>query len=278
VQRVRALCEDRCADQDRPLQYVLGNWGFCGHEFLCRQPILIPRPETEELVELVRANLQSLLVSRGAGAGPLRVLDIGCGTGAIGVALLAPESDSWEEQGCDISEGLFVTAIDINPQAVELALENADRILGADRSCRYRAVHCSVQDFGTAQLLQADAAFDVVVSNPPYIPRAQLASLDRSVRDFEDPRALDGGEDQGLELIKLIIARCPLLMRPTSSADCGVREAETRPLWMEVDLHQGALLQAWAADSEEGRRTVAAVTSFRDFTDRPRFVRVDIRV
>lgn len=283
--RFRNLCEKKCADETMPLQYLLGNWGFCGLEFECRRPVLIPRPETEELVELVRTHAQHLQTqARGQAPGlqqAFRVLDVGCGTGAIGIALLGSPTDNCGTDyngepnfaNSELAEHWRVTAIDINPQAVDLALLNADRLLGPSSTlrARYEVLLCPLQTFGAGVDTSVyRGQFDLVVSNPPYIPRDRLAGLDESVRGHEDLVALDGGEGDGLELAKQLIGRCASLLRP----EAGVT---SRPLWMELDTHQPILLHTWAA-SEAGRCLVEGVSVHKDFTGRPRFVCVDIRV
>lgn len=204
-----------------PVQYIIGNWDFFGHTFQCRSPILIPRPETEELVEKVLLAHKDSLVNK-------NILDIGCGTGAIGISLLSNL----------LGKGTKCTAIDVHPVAVQLAAENARNIL-SDKSSMYTTVHSSFLEF--SQQKDNLHRFDLIVSNPPYIPSPHLLDLQAEVRDFEDPAALDGGGD-GLAMVREILRWSP----PLLSAE------GTREVWMEVHHSHPAIL---AREAEEAVRS-----------------------
>lgn len=167
-----------------PAQYILGDQEFYGFLFEVTPDVLIPRPETELLVEAVVTRAKTLWPD-----GPASVLDVGTGSGAIAVSLklLRPE--------------LKVTASDISPGALGVAQRNARR-LGADVT------------FGEGSLLEpfARKAFDILVSNPPYIPAADIEELQPEVRDFEPRGALDGGPD-GLWPYREIMKQLDLLQR-----------------------------------------------------------------
>lgn len=162
-----------------PLQHLMGTAGFFGREFLCDTRGLIPRPETEQLVELVLASKPR------AGA---RILDVGTGSGVIAItlALELPETS--------------VTAIDQAPGALALATANAEK-LGANVT------------FVNGDLLPDEPPlFDVIVANLPYIPSGEIAALSREVR--HDPvAALDGGPD-GLDLVRRLIESAKPRMNP----------------------------------------------------------------
>ncbi|CAM4243349.1 peptide chain release factor N(5)-glutamine methyltransferase [Saccharibacillus endophyticus] len=165
-----------------PAQYILGDQEFYGFVFEVTPDVLIPRPETELLVEAVLGHAKTLWPE-----GSASVLDVGTGSGAIAVSLklLRPE--------------LEVTASDISPGALGVAQRNAQR-LGAEVT------------FGEGNLLEpfAGRAFDILVSNPPYIPAADIEELQPEVRDFEPRGALDGGLD-GLWPYREIMKQLDLL-------------------------------------------------------------------
>jgi release factor glutamine methyltransferase len=159
LQRFRGMVERRAARE--PVQYIIGEWPFYNIDRLAvRPPTLIPRPETEELVELVL---------RSAARPPERFLEVGPGTGAISLALLT-------EWG-----GARATAVELCAHAVDLTRENAAR---AGLDARLAVAHAGVAEWADARRAAAAPAaprFDLLVSNPPYIPHAQLASLDLEV-------------------------------------------------------------------------------------------------
>lgn len=163
----------------RPLQHLLGTAEFFGRSFLCDGRALVPRPETEQLVELVAAENPA----------PLRILDVGTGSGIIAITLALKFVEA------------AVTAVDISPDALTLSRENAER-LSADRVV-----------FQVANLLPGGGDhFDVIVANLPYIASDELATLQREVK-FDPVSALDGGPD-GLALVEKLIAQAPARLAP----------------------------------------------------------------
>ena len=150
----------------RPVQYVLGEAEFCDLDFTVSEGVLIPRPETEELVEWVASGAK-----RGA-----RILDVGTGSGAIAVALAKKV------------EGAEVVAVDISEKALQIAAENVAR-------------HSA-----NVTLVKADALgdmshlgqFDIIVSNPPYIPQSDMPNMHSNVVDYEPHAALFVEDDDPL--------------------------------------------------------------------------------
>jgi len=158
-----------------PLQYILGSQEFMGLDFLVSSAVLIPRHDTEVLV--------SEGIKRGAAA--RSILDIGTGSGCVAVALAKalPEAE--------------VSSVDVSGEALAVARGNAEKN------------DASVQFF-QGSLLEpfAGRRFDMILSNPPYIPAADLATLQQEVRGFEPLNALDGGAD-GLDFYRAIVAGSP---------------------------------------------------------------------
>jgi release factor glutamine methyltransferase len=161
--------------QGQPLQYLLGECEFMGLKFLVNPSVLVPRPETELLVELAIEKLKNK-------PGHLRILDIGAGSGniAISLAKFIPNAE--------------ITAMEYSPKALEVAQKNAE-------------IHNVVpqiefvwDDIFSAQLER----YDLIISNPPYIPSFDIDDLPLDVRQ-EPKLALDGGED-GLRFYRHIIA------------------------------------------------------------------------
>lgn len=159
--------------QREPLQHIVGTAPFCGHEFRVNRHVLVPRPETELLAERAFEFLGRSTAS------PVTVLDFGTGSGCLAIAMAAK------------FPAAQVHAVDISPEALEVAKENA--------SLAEAPVQFHQGDGFTA--IPGDLRFDLIVSNPPYIPSAEIASLDPEVRDFDPRLALDGGLD-GLEFYR----------------------------------------------------------------------------
>lgn len=158
-----------------PVQYILGETEFFGLNLAVSPAVLIPRPETELLVEQVLAVARTL-------ASP-RILDIGTGSGAIAIALAAALPQA------------HLVAVDLSPAALDLAHQNAHRHGLADR------IHFLKSDLFSALSGQR---FDVVVSNPPYVPLQDASTLAVEVRDHEPALALFAGDD-GLAVYRRLI-------------------------------------------------------------------------
>jgi release factor glutamine methyltransferase len=164
--------------QGKPTQYITRKQEFYGREFRVTPDVLIPRPETEHVVEV------ALRIS----PKPRRLLDVGTGSGALAVTLaLETGAEAW--------------ATDLSPAALAVAAANAKR-LGAAVS------------FVACDLMAAIAAgtMDLVVCNPPYVPAGQREGLQKEVRDWEPHLALFGGES-GFELYNRIIQEAPRVLR-----------------------------------------------------------------
>lgn len=168
-----------------PVARILGIKEFWGLPFALSPATLVPRPDTETVVE---AALAAIAETRKRD--PLRIADLGTGTGAILLALL----HEWPN-----ATGL---GTDIDPQAIETARANA-QALGLASRAQFR-----LSDFSD----DLNETFDLVVSNPPYIPTRDIAELEREVREHDPLRALDGGAD-GLAAYRAIARRSPHLLR-----------------------------------------------------------------
>jgi len=152
-----------------PLQHLVGSVSFCGFEIAVDRNVLIPRPETELLAEQAWTFLGNL------GSGPTAVLDFGTGSGCLAVAIAARDANA------------IVHATDVSEAALSVARRNAERHGLTDRI-----------QFCHGDGLSAVAAgldFNLIVSNPPYIPTDEIAALQPEVRDHDPVLALDGGAD-----------------------------------------------------------------------------------
>jgi release factor glutamine methyltransferase len=167
-----------------PIQYILGEQEFFGLTFAVTPDVLIPRPETEHLVEA--------LLARVPHDRPLRIADVGTGSGAIAVALsyALPEAQ--------------VTGLDISEAALAIAKRNAETHHVAGR-----------MRFLTSDVLSAVASerFDAIVSNPPYVAEADRASLEPQVRDYEPSGALFAGTS-GLDVYERLIPEAHAALEP----------------------------------------------------------------
>lgn len=182
LEKIRPLVKRR--SRREPLQHILGfvEWG--GVRLKCDARALVPRPETEELLELALTR---------CAPPPRRVLDLGTGTGAIALAL----ARSWPEAD--------VVAVDASPAALALAGENAAEL---GLSSRVRLI---ASDWFAA--LPVADRFDVIISNPPYLDDEEVASAEPEVRDY-DPRSALVAPNDGLADLRRIIAEAPDRLTP----------------------------------------------------------------
>ena len=170
----------------KPLDKILGTKGFYKYDFVVNEDVLSPRPDTEILVEEALKLLPS--------ANNVKVLDLGTGSGCILLSLLA-ENKEWYGQGVDIS-----------PKALQVAKQNAQRL---ELSSRVKWINSDWFDEKLLELL--DFPVDIIVSNPPYIPTQDIASLEENVKKYDPLPALDGGED-GLYHYRQIASITPPLL------------------------------------------------------------------
>jgi len=181
-----------------PLQYIIGRTGFRELELKTDPRVLIPRPETELLVQEVLD---------WASAGAESVWDMGTGAGAVALSLAA--EGTWTR----------VVATDVSPEALSVAADNAERYdLGG---------HVEFREGSLFEPLEEGERFDVIVSNPPYIAEGEKGELQPEVRDWEPPEALFAGED-GLDVIRQLVAGAPkhLLSGGLLAFECGLGQAE----------------------------------------------------
>ncbi|MCG3149578.1 MAG: Release factor glutamine methyltransferase [Verrucomicrobiae bacterium] len=194
LDRLREMVKRRVAGE--PLQYVTGEVEFCGLKLVVDKRVLIPRPETELLVEIVAARQ------------PATVVDIGTGSGCIALALAKK------------LPAVQITGIDLCPAALEVAQVNAQRH-DLEKFVRFLQgdLLSSLPDSFTC---------DAIVSNPPYIASGELAKLPREVKDFEPVSALMAGED-GLEVIHRLVMTAKRFLSPNGfvalEIGAGQREA-----------------------------------------------------
>ena len=236
-----------------PLQYVTGEMPFRHIVLRCERGVLIPRPETEILVDaalegvdeaLARAAEKSAEAEKGADAEkddepapPLaRVLEVGTGTGCIALSIASERP------------GVHVTATDLSPRAIGLATRNREA-LGLEGAVDI--VECDLASGVDPELM---GSFAVLVSNPPYIPARVLSEeVPAEVADFEPALALDGGPD-GLDVFRRLLELAPVALAPGGT--------------LAVELFEGSLEDAAALVRE--REGWASVEVREDLTRRPR--------
>jgi len=199
-----------------PLQHLLGTVDFCGRSFRCDKRALVPRPETEQLVELLISHLKSEIVSP-------RVIDVGTGSGVIALTLAAEFLEA-EIVGSDISD-----------DALMLARENAERLGMAHR----------VRFLRSNLLESMQPSFDLIVANLPYVSTEDRQNLSREV--LHDPEVALFAGARGDELMRQLIAQAPSWLRPGGmlAMEIGIGQSETlvaalaaknyRDIWTEKD-------------------------------------------
>lgn len=230
-----------------PVAYIRGLKEFYGLAFSVDRRALIPRPETEIVVEAGKAAVMERLTRRGRqpDEGPVRVVDVGTGSGAVAIALAVELRRRRVEAGRDVT----ITATDVSADALDLARENAVA----------HAVGDAVR-FVDADLLpergSVGAPFDVVLANLPYVLTAAIPTLPVAA-SFEPRLSLDGGED-GLAVIRRLLERLPDALSTDGVAllEIGGDQGETAPAAVT------AVLPGWEAAVEP------------DLTGLPRLLRV----
>jgi release factor glutamine methyltransferase len=215
----RGLVERRA--QGEPLQYITGHQEFFGLDFEVSPDVLIPRPETELLIEtaltLIAARDQSI-----------RICDVGTGSGCIAVTLLHELPNA------------RAVALDISQSAIRVASKNAERHGVAPR------IEFVVSDCFEKLPMLTSVPFDLIVSNPPYVADGELSGLQREVRDFEPVTSLISGPD-GLSVIRRLLDDGPKFLRPGGHMlfEIGYNQSEAieklvsgMGVWQLMQIHQ----------------------------------------
>ena len=214
-----------------PLQHIVGSVSFCGLDLAVNRHVLVPRPETEMLAEL---GWQFLAESTTSDPGSPAVLDFGTGSGCIAIALAVH------------SPNARITALDVSANVLVVARQNALRH-GVDNRIQF------LQSDGFTAVSEG-SAFNLLVSNPPYIPTGEIALLQPEVRDHDPRAALDGGAD-GLDFFRRLASQGRAQLRPAGR--------------ILVELGDG---QADAAQEIFTSQKWIVEALKNDYTRRPRFL------
>ena len=219
AERFRECLERRA--QGEPLQYITGNQEFFDLDFEVTRDVLIPRPETELLIET------ALKLFAGPAGSPF-ICDVGTGSGCIVITLMQ-----------QLKEARAV-AVDISPGALAVARRNAERHSVAER------IDFILSDcFAALTLRESRASFDLIVSNPPYVEEGAMADLQREVRDFEPRNALAAGAD-GLDVIRRLLVEGPSFLKPGGyflfeigfNQAVAVEQLLDPKIWRLLDIHK----------------------------------------
>lgn len=270
LEKLRGMVKRRVAGE--PLQYITGETEFCGLLFSVDKRVLIPRPETELLVEVVverlkagdgrqqaemtapstsesstlnsvqdtRAGTQHSALQSSPTPGPespITIIDVGTGSGCIAVALVRklPEAE--------------VIAIDASPEALEVAELNARRHK-VEKNIRFL-------EGDLLSKLPDSLKVDAVVSNPPYIANGELAKLPKEVRDFEPVRALTAGED-GLEVIQRLVMDARCVLKPSGFVALEIGAGQRQAV-EALFVKTGFSIEKIAKDLQGHERVIVAV-------------------
>jgi release factor glutamine methyltransferase len=192
---LRDLVKRRAAGE--PLQHLLGTVEFGGHTFVCDKRAMVPRPETEQLVELLISNFKSEIAHS-------RIVDVGTGSGVIALSLAAEFLEA------------EIVAADFSEDALALARENAERLGLADR----------VRFLKSNLLENVEGVFDLIAANLPYISTEERQTLSREV--LHDPEVAVFAGMGGDELVRELIAQAPLRLRPGAilALEIGIGQSE----------------------------------------------------
>lgn len=212
-----------------PVAYLVGRKEFYSLPFEVSSAVLIPRPDSEFVVVELLDHTRDLPSVRG--------VDVGTGSGCLAIASV------WQRP-----DARFV-AIDNSPGALEVAQRNAGALQVADRI-----------DFRLGDLLEPVAdlePFDVIVSNPPYIPTGQIENLERGVRDYEPHTALDGGPD-GLAVVSRLIGQSARHLKPGGHLILEIGDDQEAPVRSLIEMQPGLTLAATVYDLNKHPRVVRA--------------------
>lgn len=235
IQGLRQIVQRR--GNREPMSYILGTQGFFEHDFFVDKNVLCPRPDTETLVEQV---LQKITEEENC-----FVADIGCGTGCIGLSIASARPN------------VKLYAVDISPAALACTKKN---IVLLQLEKRVGLLKGSL-----LEAIPSNRPIDYLVSNPPYIPTADITDLEPEVRDFEPRVALDGGSD-GLDMYKKILKQSQMRVQKGIFLEVGIHQSE-----QVAELIDELIVQCTDSPLQNGR-----IEIHNDIQDIPRVVQISL--
>lgn len=212
--------------KNKPIQYVLGETEFCGMRFFVEEGVLIPRPETEEMVEMIVSSVGT----RRSTSVPHSILDIGTGSGCIAISLAKLLKDS------------VVTAVDVSGKALEIAKKNA-----AANDVDVRFVLDDILNPKNLELI--DNQYDIIVSNPPYVCESEKVGMRANVLDYEPSTALFVSDNDPLIFYRKILEFAQKTLKPSGE------------IWFEINEKFGNDMKNLCF--EKGFKNVEIIKDFR---------------
>jgi release factor glutamine methyltransferase len=235
--------------KNRPIQYIIGETEFCGMRFFVNENVLIPRPETEELVnQLISCSVNQLTVNPHPSFRPdierremvaekspanISILDIGTGSGCIAISLAKLLKDS------------DVTAVDISEKALEVARKNAEA-----NGVNVRFVHDDILNPHVKTYGRASQQFDIIVSNPPYVCESEKSDMRANVLDYEPSTALFVSDNDPLVFYRKILEFAQKTLKPNGA------------VWFEINEKFGKEMKDLCL--EKGFKNVEIIKDFRE--------------
>ena len=222
-----------------PLQYILGTTSFCGLEIAVKPGVLIPRPETELLSERAWKFLNehsTFNIQHSTSSQPPVALDFGTGSGCIAIALATK------------CPGAQIHALDFSGDALAVARENAARHNVLEKIQFHHGENFSA--------LPKNLRFDLLVSNPPYIPNAEIETLEPELREHEPRAALDGGPD-GLKFYRLLAAEAQKILNPNGKIMLELGDGQSDSV-RKIFEQQNWIVAAVEADYNQRPRILIA--------------------
>ncbi|CRL00775.1 CLUMA_CG014029, isoform A [Clunio marinus] len=236
IEMIESMCD--CRLSKMPTQYILKEWDFNDLRLKMKIPVFIPRPETEELVNIITQELDS--------SKEYKILEVGCGTGCISLSLLRFMPNVKQ-----------IIAIDQSKTACELTKENS---LNLELSNRLKVFNYKLKDDSLPEEISQNGPFDVIVSNPPYVPSKDLLRLAPEIFLYEDIRALDGGPE-GLNIIQLLLEISSKYLSKNGN------------LWMEVDHRHPEIIEKLVENNRD-EWNLKFIASRKDLFKKERFVNI----
>ncbi len=213
--------------KNKPVQYVTGETEFCGMRFSVNENVLIPRPETEEMVKMITNSVET----RRATSIPNSILDIGTGSGCIAISL------------AKLLKNSLVTAVDVSEKALEVAKKNAEA-----NSAPVTFIKDDILNPQNPDLLNGQ--FDIIVSNPPYVCESEKSEMRANVLDYEPSTALFVSDHDPLVFYRKILEFAQKTLKPNGE------------VWFEINERFGKEMQSLCL--EKGFKNVEIIKDFRE--------------